>query len=142
RSALFTVSKPKPECSRSNSTKSQPADFRICPMPGVANSTTKWPNFAGLLPVMALRPRSLMVNFLPYGSLCDPSLLGRLRGGALGGRTRADQVVFLDGLVGDERRARLVEDREMRCLQVQIEGCAVVIDLVEQDMVRVFAVGA
>src|SRR5579885_1906292 len=70
--ALFTVSNPKPECSRSNSAKSQPADFRIWPMPGVANSTMKWPNFGALLPARDLRPRSVMVPcslvFRPLGS--------------------------------------------------------------------------
>src|SRR6185312_16432352 len=101
--ALFTVSKPKPECSRSNSTKSQPADFMIWPMPGVANSTMKWLNFAAFLPAMALRPRLLMI----HPSTCsDPVGPANFFGRVLGGRAFADQIVFADRLVRDERRAR------------------------------------
>jgi hypothetical protein len=41
RMALFSVSVLKPECSMSKNTKSQPADLRMCPIPGVANSATR-----------------------------------------------------------------------------------------------------
>ena len=49
------------ECSRSKSTKSHPADLRICPIPGVANSTMKWPNFGCLVRAISLRPCAAML---------------------------------------------------------------------------------
>src|SRR3569833_2684807 len=101
--AAFTVSNPKPECSRSNSTKSQPEDFMIWPIPGVANSTTKCPKAVARLPAKALRPRSLMIN----SSQTKPSWL------LFSGGTYTDLLVLGDRLVGDQRCARIVEHGEL-----------------------------
>ena len=55
------VSKPKPECSVSKSAKSQPAAFRIWPIPGVANSTMKCPSLSSGLAAISFRPGDAMV---------------------------------------------------------------------------------
>src|SRR3569833_2903425 len=115
--AAFTVSKPKPECSRSNSTKSQPADFMIWPIPGVANSTTKCPKAVARLPAKALRQRSLMNN----SSQPTPSWP------LLSGGTFTDQLVLGNRLVGDQRCARFGEHGEMPCLHMRVERRPVVV---------------
>src|SRR5918993_1606324 len=70
------VSKPKPECSVSKRTKSQPASFRRWPMPGVANSTTKCPYFLSRLPQSSLR---VVVIPLPPRPPDRPSVPCRVR---------------------------------------------------------------
>src|SRR4051794_15040341 len=103
----------------------------IWPMPGVANSTMKCPNFGALLRAMALRPRSLIIR-PPKGSQRDPCsaafaahprhrLMPMFYWPPLSGGTFANQIVFDGGLVRDQRRARFVEDGKMRCLQVRFE---------------------
>src|SRR5512134_869297 len=103
--ALFTVSKPKPECSRSNSTNSQPAFFMMWPMPGVANSTMKCPNFGVRVRAMAFRPLPILQPPVQNFFVSGP--------GASGGRALAYQRVVLHHLVRDQRRALLVERQEV-----------------------------
>src|SRR5436190_8723016 len=120
RSALFTVSKPKPECSRSKSVKSQPADFMMWPMPGVANSTMKCPNFGVLVRAIALRPASA-IGFLPIRRE----------------RSLADEIAFGDGLLPDEPGGLCFENRKMRRLQMRLEGETVIVDFIKQDAIGV-----
>src|SRR5262245_34980756 len=56
RSAALTVSYPRPECSMSNVTRSQPAALRMCPMAGVMNSFTQKPV---LTPPLSSRDRTV-----------------------------------------------------------------------------------
>src|SRR5688572_4132362 len=122
--ALFTVSKPKPECSRSNSTNSQPAFFMIWPIPGVANSTMKCPSFNALLRDIAFNPDSAIIS-----SLSDR------RWRSSGRRPFTHQVQLGHRLRRHQRRARLVEAREVPGPHMRIERRAVVVDLVEHDAV-------
>src|SRR5688500_2142486 len=124
--ALFTVSKPKPECSRSNSTNSQPAFFMMWPMPGVANSTMKCPSFTALVCAIAFKPAAAIISS-PVISYRKPTISGR--------RSLANQIQFRNLLVHHQRRARLVEGREVPGLDVRAEGRAVIVDLVQHDAV-------
>src|SRR5215510_466158 len=111
--ALFTVSKPKPECSRSNSTNSQPAFFMMWPMPGVANSTMKCPSFTVLVRAIAFKPAAAIMSS-PCFLIEDRRSSGR--------RPFANQIQLDHFLVGHQRRARFVEGREMAGLDVRAEG--------------------
>src|SRR5688500_10230833 len=118
--ALLTVSKPKPECSRSNSTKSQPADFKIWPMPGVANSMMKCPSFAARVPAIAFSSWSIAV------------LPGPLRSAR---RPLVNEVAADHRLLGHQRPGFALEAYEVRRAAVRVERRLVVVDLVEQHPV-------
>src|SRR5687767_9497159 len=102
RMALLTVSKPKPECSRSNSANSQPADFRMWPIPGVANSTMKWPSFRFLERVISFRPVCILLHLpsldghrCPVGRpLACEIAYGYLLVGDMLGTSPAEQVIM------------------------------------------------
>src|SRR5690242_9436882 len=129
--ALFTVSKPKPECSRSNRTKSQPADLRIWPIPGVANSTMKCPSFACREPAIAFRPFSVMPILLlrvPLSCGARLSVSGRWT-------LLADEVAVDHRFVGDERRTFPVEFVEMGRLHMRLECGLVLVHLIEKDTI-------
>src|SRR3546814_6342505 len=109
----------------------------MCPMPGVANSTMKWPSFSDRLWAIFLRALSCIPERFP----CKAARLGaaRIRPGygwaglwlSRSGflRPGADEGVFDDGLVLDVGRAGAVERREMCGLAMGVEGGAVVVDL-------------
>src|SRR5512147_1103288 len=99
--ALFTVSYPKPECSRSNSTNSQPEFFRIWPMPGVANSTMKCPSFTDRVRDIAFKPAAIISS--PCFLIEDRRSSGR--------RPFANQTEFHHLFVHHQRRALFIEAR-------------------------------
>src|SRR5262245_5693159 len=114
---------PKPLCSVSNRTKSQPADFRMCPMPGVANSTTKCPTLSFLLPASLLSVADAMIADLPrlFSEVCR---LAR----PLSVSARIDKRSETDLLAGNAGGAVAVEVGEVRCTYVRGEGHFVVVN--------------
>src|SRR5690349_16435116 len=102
------------------------------PMPGVANSTIKCPNFGDFVWAMALRPEAVILfspNFMsaPGGSAVHALFL----------RSLEDEVTGNHRFLRHQMVAGRLEGGEMRRLQMLLEGGAVVVDLVEQDAVGI-----
>src|SRR5262249_4579937 len=128
--------KPKPLCSVSKSTKSQPADFMMCPMPGVANSTMKWPTFSFSVPASAFSAVFAIPSPPPDRRCTRHSFYSAAAGRSAVG-PRILELPERDDLRRHERRAVAVERREVRRLLVRVERRGIVIDLVQEDAVGV-----
>src|SRR5262245_5160459 len=103
---------------------SQPADFMMWPIPGVANSTMKCPSFKLRERVISFRPVCIMF-YLPSLNGCRRQVSGTL----------AHEIADRHLLLRHMFRTSPVEQIIVRRFQMILERRTIVIDLIEQNAV-------